>query len=42
MLLCILAFLAGLAFGRLTNRHKLVCPAGVEDDTGFHCQNKIK
>ena len=42
MILCILFFCAGLALGRLTKRHKLICPAGMEDETGFHCQYKRK
>ena len=35
-----IGFLAGFALGRWTNRRKVICPAGREDETGFHCEWK--
>ena len=37
----ILIFAAGFLLGFLCHRRKLICPEGIEDAKGFHCNRSL-
>lgn len=37
----ILIFAAGFLLGFLCHRRKLLCPEGIEDEKGFHCNRSL-